>query len=105
MAFVQQTIEALSITATGALQAPLQSLLRDTFQTHVIPAFEHATQTMANQINTAFQSGTKECKYRLMFCIVNLYGVNSFNNLFPMISIFNMKKYLSIATLICGKFN
>ncbi|PVD21395.1 hypothetical protein C0Q70_19568 [Pomacea canaliculata] len=56
----RQTIEALSITATGALQAPLQSLLRDTFQTHVIPAFEHATQTMANQINTAFQSGTKE---------------------------------------------
>lgn len=59
----QQTVEAIGTAASSAIQGPLQSLLRDVFQSHVVPSFEHATQTMANQINTTFQTGTKECIY------------------------------------------
>nr|KAG5693097.1 hypothetical protein BaRGS_014047 [Batillaria attramentaria] len=60
----RQTTEAIATAASNALQGPMQSHLRDAFQSHVVPAFEHAkkapTQTMANQVNTAFQTGTRD---------------------------------------------
>ena len=54
--------DAVGQAAASALHGPMQSLLRDVVQSRVIPAFEHSTQTMANQVNTAFQEGTKECQ-------------------------------------------
>ena len=62
LCLAQQMTDAVGQAAASALHGPMQSLLRDVVQNRVIPAFEHSTQTMANQVNSAFQDGTKECQ-------------------------------------------
>ncbi|XP_041046854.1 enhancer of mRNA-decapping protein 4 isoform X3 [Carcharodon carcharias] len=52
--------ESIGRAAADALQGPIQSSYRESFQSIVVPVFEKACQSMFQQINDSFKQGTQE---------------------------------------------
>lgn len=60
--FLQNTTDAIGRAAAEAMQGPIQTAYKDTFQSIVLPVFERGCQSMFQQINDSFRQGTQECK-------------------------------------------
>lgn len=58
----QNTTDAIGRAAAEAMQGPIQTAYKDTFQSIVLPVFERGCQSMFQQINDSFKQGTQECK-------------------------------------------
>ena len=58
----QGVVDAIGTAASTALQGPIQVTYTEAFKNTVLPAFERSCQVMFQQINTAFQAGTQQCK-------------------------------------------
>ncbi|XP_048461646.1 enhancer of mRNA-decapping protein 4 isoform X1 [Rhincodon typus] len=56
----KNTAESIGRAAADALQGPIQSSYRESFQSIVVPVFEKACQSMFQQINDSFKQGTQE---------------------------------------------
>ncbi|XP_067905643.1 enhancer of mRNA-decapping protein 4 [Heterodontus francisci] len=56
----KNTAESIGRAAADALQGPIQSSYRESFQSIVVPVFEKACQSMFQQINDSFKLGTQE---------------------------------------------
>ncbi|GAB1597861.1 enhancer of mRNA-decapping protein 4-like isoform X3 [Argonauta hians] len=56
----RQTIEAIGSSVGAAIEVPIQTAYRESFQNIVIPNFERNSQNMYNQVHDTFQKGTKE---------------------------------------------
>ncbi|XP_060694158.1 enhancer of mRNA-decapping protein 4 isoform X1 [Hemiscyllium ocellatum] len=56
----KNTVESIGRAAADALQGPIQSSYRESFQSIVVPVFEKACQSMFQQINDSFKQGTQE---------------------------------------------
>ncbi|XP_014769268.1 enhancer of mRNA-decapping protein 4 isoform X2 [Octopus bimaculoides] len=56
----RQTIEAIGSSVGAAIEVPIQTAYRESFQNIVIPNFERTSQNMYNQVHDTFQKGTKE---------------------------------------------
>ncbi|XP_070576076.1 enhancer of mRNA-decapping protein 4-like isoform X2 [Ptychodera flava] len=61
----RSTTEAIGQAAANTVQNAMQSTFKDTFQSSVVPAFDKACQSMFQQINETFQSGTQEYMQQL----------------------------------------
>ncbi|XP_074645711.1 enhancer of mRNA-decapping protein 4-like isoform X2 [Tubulanus polymorphus] len=61
----KQTIDAIGQAVSAAVQGPIQATYRDSFQSQVIPWFEKGCQNMFQQVNDAFQQGTREYMQQL----------------------------------------
>ena len=61
----QGVVEAIGTAASTALQGPIQVTYTEAFKSTVLPSFEQSCQAMFKQINSAFQSGTQQCKSRV----------------------------------------
>ncbi|MGH0146022.1 UNVERIFIED_CONTAM: hypothetical protein FKN15_007624 [Acipenser sinensis] len=56
----KNTTDAIGRAAADALQGPIQAAYKDAFQSIVLPVFEKGCQSMFQQINDSFKSGTQE---------------------------------------------
>ncbi|XP_041124346.1 enhancer of mRNA-decapping protein 4-like [Polyodon spathula] len=54
------TTDAIGRAAADALQGPIQAAYKEAFQSIVLPVFEKGCQSMFQQINDSFKSGTQE---------------------------------------------
>ncbi|MEQ2157839.1 hypothetical protein GOODEAATRI_005907, partial [Goodea atripinnis] len=54
------TTDAIGRAAAEAMQGPIQTAYKDTFQSTVLPVFERGCQSMFQQINDSFKQGTHE---------------------------------------------
>uniref|UniRef100_A0A8C2JIX7 Enhancer of mRNA-decapping protein 4 n=1 Tax=Cyprinus carpio TaxID=7962 RepID=A0A8C2JIX7_CYPCA len=54
------TTDAIGRAAAEAMQGPIQSAYKETFQSIVLPVFERGCQSMFQQINDSFKQGTNE---------------------------------------------
>ena len=62
---LQSTTDAIGRAAAEAMQGPIQTAYKDTFQSIILPVFERGCQSMFQQINDSFKQGTQECKANL----------------------------------------
>uniref|UniRef100_A0A672MEP4 Enhancer of mRNA-decapping protein 4 n=2 Tax=Sinocyclocheilus grahami TaxID=75366 RepID=A0A672MEP4_SINGR len=56
----KNTTDAIGRAAAEAMQGPIQSAYKETFQSIVLPVFERGCQSMFQQINDSFKQGTHE---------------------------------------------
>uniref|UniRef100_A0A8C2A986 Enhancer of mRNA-decapping protein 4 n=1 Tax=Cyprinus carpio TaxID=7962 RepID=A0A8C2A986_CYPCA len=56
----KNTTDAIGRAAAEAMQGPIQSAYKETFQSIVLPVFERGCQSMFQQINDSFKQGTNE---------------------------------------------
>ncbi|XP_041077715.1 enhancer of mRNA-decapping protein 4 isoform X2 [Polyodon spathula] len=56
----KNTTDAIGRAAADALQGPIQTAYKEAFQSIVLPVFEKGCQSMFQQINDSFKSGTQE---------------------------------------------
>ncbi|XP_033897069.3 enhancer of mRNA-decapping protein 4-like isoform X3 [Acipenser ruthenus] len=56
----KNTTDAIGRAAADALQGPIQAAYKEAFQSIVLPVFEKGCQSMFQQINDSFKSGTQE---------------------------------------------
>uniref|UniRef100_A0A4W3K5R4 Enhancer of mRNA-decapping protein 4 n=1 Tax=Callorhinchus milii TaxID=7868 RepID=A0A4W3K5R4_CALMI len=56
----KNTTDSIGRAAAEALQGPIQSAYRESFQSAFVPVFEKACQSMFQQINDSFKQGTQE---------------------------------------------
>ncbi|MEQ2231630.1 enhancer of mRNA decapping 4 [Ilyodon furcidens] len=56
----KNTTDAIGRAAAEAMQGPIQTAYKDTFQSTVLPVFERGCQSMFQQINDSFKQGTHE---------------------------------------------
>ncbi|XP_006822030.2 enhancer of mRNA-decapping protein 4-like [Saccoglossus kowalevskii] len=56
----RSTTEAIGQAAANTVQNAMHSTYRETFQSHIVPAFEKSCQNIFHQINDTFQTGTQE---------------------------------------------
>ncbi|XP_034033154.1 enhancer of mRNA-decapping protein 4 isoform X2 [Thalassophryne amazonica] len=56
----KNTTDAIGRATAEAMQGPIQSAYKDTFQSIVLPVFERGCQSMFQQINDSFKQGTQE---------------------------------------------
>eukprot|EP00066_Takifugu_rubripes_P027975 XP_011617241.1 PREDICTED: enhancer of mRNA-decapping protein 4 isoform X1 [Takifugu rubripes] len=56
----KNTTDAIGRAAAEAMQGPIQTAYKDTFQSIVLPVFERGCQSMFQQINDSFKQGTQE---------------------------------------------
>uniref|UniRef100_A0A3Q4BVN6 Enhancer of mRNA-decapping protein 4 n=1 Tax=Mola mola TaxID=94237 RepID=A0A3Q4BVN6_MOLML len=56
----KSTTDAIGRAAAEAMQGPIQTAYKDTFQSIILPVFERGCQSMFQQINDSFKQGTQE---------------------------------------------
>ncbi|XP_033625573.1 enhancer of mRNA-decapping protein 4-like isoform X2 [Asterias rubens] len=57
--------EAIGQSAATALSSTVKSTYRDAFQRNVIPAFDNSCQSLFQQVNAAFDAGTRQYTHQL----------------------------------------
>ena len=63
--YFQGIAETMGQAAASTLSATIQNTYREAFHSTVIPAFERSCASMFEQINGSFDTGTKECRFRV----------------------------------------